>query len=63
MQRTQQLGILGTIPREKEVKLSLELLDNMNDAYSEVFVPMLVFNQDKFRQKVIRSKEILKEML
>jgi hypothetical protein len=63
MQKTEQIGILRTIPREKEVRLSRELLETMNDAYSEIFIPTLVFNKDKFNQKIIRSKEILGELL
>jgi len=63
MQKTEQIGILGTIPREKEVKLAIELLETMNDAYADICIPFLIFNKDKFNQEIKRSKEILKELI
>jgi len=59
----QTIGILGTMPREEERRLSYELLARSDDLIAHTFLPFVTFNPARSRKNLKRMKEILNKMV
>jgi len=53
----------GKYPIEKEKQLMRELWRDIQDAYSNMAVPPVVFNPEETKAKILRAKEILERLL
>jgi len=47
----------------EEKRLVVELIDNISDAYSRMFFPTIVFDGEKAKESLIRTKKILERLV
>jgi len=56
-------SILGKLPLEEERKLVAEIYEDLGEAYTRTWLPLIVFDKDIVKQRILNAKEKLERLV
>lgn len=58
-----KLGLLGKLPEKEEFRVVTKLYDDISQAYTDMFLPTVLFDRKNVMNRMKRAKKNLKRLV